>query len=725
MTFGSTLQENIHEPWRLEYVSYVDIIHDFKQRQKDHQWNENDENQFVTAITLETEKVDFFINKTQKEIDARIAYCERVLKQQKAVPDLLESTYKTLDGILLDLHELSKFTRYNVLALRSIIEIHDKNTTFNAYPLFVNLIRSKYLDKQRFDPTLVKITALRDTIQPTNNVKSTATARYWIHSHNIKELEAILLFHLPMLVSNASSESMVHSVYLDNSNFDCYQKRLQLDDFNEVIRFCWYGSTNSPKNTFLERQIRQLSGITKYTLCLDTKKANEFIYGTYTADQYAEDLKVEGVSEKIVETNKSIATSIQNSIMENGLVPRLHVIFQRTIFQVPGDSRLQISLDTNLSYICKDGVSWSTNVEKSDPYRFPYAILETKFQAFPGEDPPQWLTNLLTSSLVYEIPRFSKYLHGLGFLKYRQLPMHPWWLGQLELNIQNANNVSGSLADIVRSKNLKPVINSKHSIGYLNSQLDRLSSVKKHDPKLTRTDSGKFNRQRDVSFISGSSLARTSSVIRPTLGNSHPMWSQENFSQENFSPRSGSLPREQYNYSSTDNLIDKDTTDSSYISSRKKKNNKPQKEAELNTLFLEDVTDLEAGQRSEGEKKKKKKKDLKDVGATVEPKVFFASERTFIRWLHFAATLMMCALTLLNFGDTINRIVGIVFFCICFIFAFYAFGFFRWRAYRIRYKPHLRYDDWFGPPMLCVLLITALTVSKTIFLFELFLIFLY
>ena len=38
----------------------------------------------------------------------------------------------------------------------------------------------------------------------------------------------------------------------------------------------------------------------------------------------------------------------------------------------------------------------------------------------------------------------------------------------------------------------------------------------------------------------------------------------------------------------------------------------------------------------------------------VEPKVFFANERTFLSWLHFAVILGGLAVGLLNFGDKVR-----------------------------------------------------------------------
>ncbi|CAO3665221.1 unnamed protein product [Rhizopus stolonifer] len=120
------------------------------------------------------------------------------------------------------------------------------------------------------------------------------------------------------------------------------------------------------------------------------------------------------------------------------------------------------------------------------------------------------------------------------------------------------------------------------------------------------------------------------------------------------------------------------------------------------SAFLETVVSVASEEKPQPPKKKP---------GVIEPKVFLANERTFIHWLHFSSTLLNVAVTLLNFGDGVNRTVGIVFFAIAFIFATYSFGFFRWRVYRILNKPHLRFDDMFGPVFLCVLLTGSLVLN--------------
>ncbi|KAG1225421.1 hypothetical protein G6F68_019932 [Rhizopus microsporus] len=52
----------------------------------------------------------------------------------------------------------------------------------------------------------------------------------------------------------------------------------------------------------------------------------------------------------------------------------------------------------------------------SDICRFPYAVLEVKLQTHIGQEPPQWVTELVNSHLVESVPKFSKFIHGCATL---------------------------------------------------------------------------------------------------------------------------------------------------------------------------------------------------------------------------------------------------------------------------------------------------------------------
>ncbi|KAI9351026.1 VTC domain-containing protein [Pilaira anomala] len=794
MKFGQELEKNIYEPWRSEYVGYNDIKLDMKERQESHEWNDIDENDFETVLRTEASKVDNFISRKQREIESRIAYCERALTQQSkditpsVSQSLFDKTDDTLTEILMDLNDLSKFTRYNYLAIQKLIKKHDKYTNYNNQRLFVDIIRTTSLDRQRFDVALVKISTLHDLCSlrgqkrqgnsaagGDQNAFERATAKYWIHPDNVTELKAILLFHLPVLVFNADkpiepSDSAISSVYFDNPTFDLYQGRLQRDESAEAIRFRWYGPMES-NSIFIERKTHHapwLNGASvKDRFRLDESKVNDFIKGNYTAKEYENDLRSKGtLSEDSIKENHFIASGIQNSLKEKELEPVMRVFYNRTAFQIPGDQRLRLSLDTDLTFVREDGLferrngDWRrpdmgidypfNNIKSNEVYKFPYAVLETKLQTHLGQAPPQWLTRLLESHLVYEVPRFSKFLQGCAYFWNPRLPLLPWWLNQLELDIRNAKVPTGNFSGLSRSKSLKPLIDGKYRMGYLESQLERRATLKRTESTTaTTTNLNRGPSVRSVKMPRSTESTRntpfrtpsnsTSSPVSRTPANGNPfddpIWSQHDtisydmptYSVNGSTSRmrtvtpDGRRTADFHDSSSTEFLMGKQTPRSSYLQNEKRSSIDHKSS---DAYFNEDIQIIEEGRnrrdsydseeeamRKKEEKKHKKKMLKLKSGAVLEPKVFFANERTFINWLHFSALLLTVAITLLNFGDGINKIVGAMFFGIAFLFAIYAFFFNRWRAWRIENKPHLRYDDVYGPVILCVLLIGALITN--------------
>ncbi|KAF9941393.1 vacuolar transporter chaperone [Modicella reniformis] len=95
----------------------------------------------------------------------------------------------------------------------------------------------------------------------------------------------------------------------------------------------------------------------------------------------------------------------------------------------------------------------------------------------------------------------------------------------------------------------------------------------------------------------------------------------------------------------------------------------------------------------------------------VEPKVFFANERTFLSWLNFTVLLGSLAIGLLNFGDRVGRIAAGVFTFVAMTVMIYALVTFHWRANRIRNRMPGPYDDRFGPTVLCIFILAAVLIN--------------
>ena len=95
----------------------------------------------------------------------------------------------------------------------------------------------------------------------------------------------------------------------------------------------------------------------------------------------------------------------------------------------------------------------------------------------------------------------------------------------------------------------------------------------------------------------------------------------------------------------------------------------------------------------------------------VEPKVFFAAERTFLSWLEFSVILGSIAAALLNFGDAVSLYAAWGFTLVACAALLYSMGLYLWRVQMIRKRRAVRYHDWFGPTALCVGLLGAVVVN--------------
>jgi SPX domain protein involved in polyphosphate accumulation len=143
----------------------------------------------------------------------------------------------------------------------------------------------------------------------------------------------------------------------------------------------------------------------------------------------------------------------------------MRTFYNRTAFQLPGDARVRISLDTELTMVREDnwdgrvragdnwrrtdiGVDWpfeqlvpeDRELFKFAPYNSwlttgltllrRYGVLEVKLQTQYGQEPPQWVTDLVNSHLVEAVPKFSKFIHGCATLLPHRVNLVPFWLPQ-------------------------------------------------------------------------------------------------------------------------------------------------------------------------------------------------------------------------------------------------------------------------------------------------------
>ncbi|KAL7420379.1 GTPase regulator Nrf1 [Cryptotrichosporon argae] len=95
----------------------------------------------------------------------------------------------------------------------------------------------------------------------------------------------------------------------------------------------------------------------------------------------------------------------------------------------------------------------------------------------------------------------------------------------------------------------------------------------------------------------------------------------------------------------------------------------------------------------------------------VEPKVFFANERTFLSWLHVATVLGGLAVGLLNFGDKTGKIAAAMYTLIAIGVMLYALFTFHHRARSIELRNNATFGDRWGPTVLALLMTLAIAIN--------------
>lgn len=386
--------------------------------------------------------------------------------------------------------------------LIDILALKQKITQWYLKPVFAARLKAKPFFKDNYDAFVVKLSKLYDFVRNKGNPvegDSAAgggqqnfvreTTKYWVHPDNITELKLIILKvrrkchsymfykvkysrltvffcfqHLPVLVFNPTKEfedrdTAISSIYYDNpETWELYTGRLKKTEGAEAIRLRWYGGMENDQ-IFVERKTHREDWTgeksVKARFPIKEKHVNAYLRGDLTVEKLFEKTRKEGKkSEKQIADWEQLAREIQYRIITRSLVPVTRSFYHRTAFQLPGDARVRISLDTELAMTREDnldgrqragdnwrrmdiGIDWPFHqLSAEDIERFPYAVLEVKLQTQAGQDPPQWIRELTTSHLVEAVPKYSKFIHGTANLFPDRINLLPFWMPQMDVDIR-------------------------------------------------------------------------------------------------------------------------------------------------------------------------------------------------------------------------------------------------------------------------------------------------
>jgi len=503
--FGQQLRSSLIKDWYYYYISYDELKKslrtDFEHtpaisqgnKPKRKPWGEEDEQRFINRLEEELDKVFTFqkvksqeiirrIKASEKEVSEAIERTEAAQHDERAkANEPSEDEYllleEDLSDVIADVHDLAKFTQLNYTGFQKIIKKHDKMTHWHLKPVFAARLNARPFFRDDYDETVINLSKLYDQVRTRGSpIKGDSSAggkqqnfirqttKYWVHPDNITELKLIILKHLPVLVFNPSKEfdrkdSAITSIYYDNTDtWELYEGRLKKSEGAEAVRLRWYGGMDTD-TIFLERKTHREDWTgeksVKARFSLKEKNVNAFLSGQMTTTEAFEKMRRDGKKgEKEIDDLEQLAKEIQFRVLDRNLVPVCRSFYNRTAFQLPGDARVRISLDTELTMTREDnldgkkraGKNWRrmdigidhpfNQLPPEDIERFPYGVLEVKIQTAAGQEPPEWIRELTASHLVEAVPKFSKFIHGCATLFPKRIDLLPFWYPQMDADIR-------------------------------------------------------------------------------------------------------------------------------------------------------------------------------------------------------------------------------------------------------------------------------------------------
>ncbi|OTA57281.1 SPX-domain-containing protein [Hypoxylon sp. EC38] len=504
MRFGKTLRESMYQPWKDQYIDYAKLktmLREDKKEDEDVPWTEDDENRFCDEVfNVQLEKVAQFQEKTFSSLKERADVAFERLKEMAPSDDKPKSDITTarlkelkaeLDAITNEVKELKKYSSANYTGFLKIAKKHDRKRgdRYKVRPMMrVSLSQRGFNSEQAYSPLLNKLSLMYYAInqnldegeqqhpmdldlesqQEVHNGERYTAHKFWIHMDNLLEVKTAILRHLPSLVytqqagkePDGNEDPKITSLYFDNSKFELYGRKVDRQVDASSLRLRWYGQLDSKSDIVLEQKIVHENGISEEKkFPIKDKYIKAFIDGEYKMEKTIAKMERQGQSAEAIEAFKTTVSELQDFIIKHKLEPVLRANYTRTAFQKPSDDRVRISIDTDIAFIredtldrdrpCRDPQEWHRrdidngnmtypfkNINQSEVSRFPYALLEIKLKEEGGRKRPRWVEDLMVSHLVHAAPRFSKFVHGVASLFEDYVNQLPLWLSDLETDIR-------------------------------------------------------------------------------------------------------------------------------------------------------------------------------------------------------------------------------------------------------------------------------------------------
>lgn len=764
MRYGRTLEASKYGPWKANYIDYnklKKLLRDDDSAPSspttaapsgNDAWTDEDESKFVDElVNVQLEKVHAFHRDTYDKLRERTAKCEAQLdsiaaaadttklenNSKKPIPSdaeqkkMLKDVLAELDHITGETNELAKYARINYAGFLKAAKKHDRKrgAAYKLRPLLQVRLAALPFNQEDYGPLLFRLSAMysfarqhvdgeekKDDKSVTSadnkdtNKEEYVSHKFWVHPENLLEVKTMILRRLPVLVYNPQTsktaegsqpDPSITSIYFDNPAFELYSNKVE-NSAGSSLRLRWYGSLNAKPTIFVEKKtVDEENTSREARFTTKDKYVQRFINDDYGMEKQIQKLSDRaGPDSSETKSMEASVDDIRSFIKDYNLQPVVRANYTRTAFQIPGDNRVRISLDTDLAFIredaidsdrpCRDPESWHrtdidnneleypfTSIRKGEITRFPFAVLEIKMRATsPGKKSAEWIEDLMSSHLVKEAPRFSKFVHGVAQLFEDYVNTFPFWLSQIETDIRRdpQQAFEEEVAKRQKEQDDEVAVGSLLKKGNLSGSMKKKVISPVGSPSMLESSSSLGNRRISTAIVAPQ---QTDDVVEEP--DDDETGQQAHVANGNGNAALGGLK----------SLFPTFST-SKYAASRRGKHHLPAGIVEP-------------------------KNWIKDAGPVrVEGKVWLANQRTFIKWQHVSVLLASLSLGLFNAAGPENRvgkILGIVYTCIAVFAGGWGYWVYMWRMSLIQGRSGRDFDRVLGPCVVCVGLIVALILN--------------
>ena len=545
------------------------------------------------------------------------------------------------------------------------------------------------------------------------------TSKYWIQDNMLPTVLSTVVQEAPLLVYGKDSSNLIttveerqnitkvsdtdvlwdelssaiSSVYFDNIDNMCmYKERIKRSEGAQLFRVRWYGKHKPTGNAhvFLELKTHHEKWINtksiKERVTIQEHDMNLFLQHDKepwdVETVAARDIVLRGASRnkkplegEHLEKQVELICTMHNLVVAKNLKPCVRSQYQRVAFQSSKSNKLRLTIDRNVAVIDETAKTsseidcWCLNDrEAEDPSRIkvvPYSIFEVKLSDF---DMPHSIQAMLDDvDVIQDAYKFSKFLTGAAAFQQATITTLPYWAEHPRFISIFDGGKGEEIDDSMSTANVS-------TPSFFANKAD---TKKKHEdleaPKNGRRLSDGSITFSDLATGDEDEDAKPKGVKKPAKSVRRRFVTLSSFDANSTHSR----------LSMGTNSVDRSTDGSLGMAS------------------------LVSGKNRNGGKKKKL---APRKAVRVEPKSYFANERTFIQWISAALLLVTIAAIIMENSGQHKHAVTMGFSlmtCAAFVVVYAMFVYFRRLQLLSSGQPY-GYVDKNGPLVLAIAVLAGL-----------------